>query len=145
MKALPLTSRLALLGALPFIISSLLLMLDVMTLPLLGSVANLLSSYTLVIAVFLCGVHWGQYLQQPEQHSLNLLLISNALTVLLWFAWLLSPLHIFLALALAVFVVLLMIDMRLRLMNIISKSYFRTRILVTSIVCLFLALAIYTL
>jgi hypothetical protein len=145
MQALPLTARLALLGALPFVISSLLLTLDINSLPLLGSVANLLSSYTLVIAVFMCGVHWGQYLQQPEEHSLNLLLISNILTVLLWFIWLLSPLHIFLAVALMVFVVLLMIDMRLRLLNVISKSYFRTRMLVTGIVCLFLTLAIYSL
>jgi hypothetical protein len=145
MQALPLTARLALLGALPFVISSLLLALDINSLPLLGSVANLLSSYTLVIAVFMCGVHWGQYLQQPEEHSLNLLLISNILTVLLWFIWLLSPLHIFLAVALTVFVILLMIDMRLRLLNVISKSYFRTRMLVTGIVCLFLILAIYSL
>jgi hypothetical protein len=145
MQALPLTARLALLGALPFVISSLLLALDINSLPLLGSVANLLSSYTLVIAVFMCGVHWGQYLQQPEEHSLNLLLISNILTVLLWLIWLLSPLHIFLAVALTVFVILLMIDMRLRLLNVISKSYFRTRMLVTGIVCLFLILAIYSL
>lgn len=145
MKPLPLTSRLALLGTLPFVISSVLLMADINNLPLLGSVANLLSSYTLVIAVFMCGVHWGQYLQQPEQHSLNLLLISNVLTLVLWFAWLLTPLHIFLSLALLVFLVLLFIDMRLRLIHVINKSYFRTRLLVTSIVCVFLSLAIYSL
>ena len=145
MKPLTWTSRLALLGALPFVLCSLLLTLDIMNLPLLGSVPRLLSSYTLVIAVFMCGVHWGQYLQPASAHSLNLFIVSNVLTILLWIAWLLAPTDIFLFLALIVFVLLLLIDARLRLQQLIGKPYFRMRLLVTSIVCASLLLAVYAL
>jgi hypothetical protein len=143
MKPMPMTTRLALLGAIPFIFSTLLLSLDILNLPVVGSVVTLLGSYTLVIAVFMCGVHWGQYLQQSGNKAPNLLIISNVLTVLLWIVWLIVPIDIFLMLALAVFLILLYIDMRLRMGGIISKTYFRTRLLVTTVVCACLLLAIY--
>ncbi|MAO39276.1 MAG: DUF3429 domain-containing protein [Pseudohongiella sp.] len=140
---LPMTSKLALLGPLPFVLCTSFLALDILSLPVLGSVPGLLSSYTLVIAVFMCGVHWGQYLQQPSGQFTNLFIISNILTVMLWVAWLILPVDIFLMLALLVFIGLLYIDTRLRLRAVISKTYFRTRLIVTSVVAVFLLLSIY--
>jgi len=143
MQSRQLTLRLALLGALPFAAFSVLLALGVRQIPWLGNVSELLSSYSLVIAVFMCGIHWGQYLQQNDQQFVNLFLVSNILTVLLWFAYLLVPVRLFLIFALIVFIAILLIDTRLLARSLITASYFKTRLIVTSVVGVFLLLAIY--
>ena len=44
-------------GAIPFVACAFLLMIDVVTVPMLGSVVDILSAYGLVIASFMAGAH----------------------------------------------------------------------------------------
>lgn len=131
---------LASLGALPFLVSSLLLTLGVYNLPLLGSTAEILRSYSLAIAVFMCGIHWGQYLQDTQARSLNLLMTSNVLTLILWFGFLMTSFVFYFVIVIAVFLALLWVDYRLHKAGRITARYFRMRLAVTAVVCVSLAL-----
>jgi hypothetical protein len=131
---------LAYVGALPFVAGSLLFTFGVYNVPVLGGTAELLRSYSFAIAVFMCGVHWGQYLQDPQARHFNLLMISNALTVVLWLAYLLISFFIFSAMVIATFLALLWIDYQLYQSNSITWRYFKMRMGVTAVVCLSLAL-----
>ncbi|HDZ08881.1 DUF3429 domain-containing protein [Pseudohongiella sp.] len=128
------------LGALPFLVSSLLLTLGVYNLPLLGSTAEILRSYSLAIAVFMCGIHWGQYLQDTQARSLNLLMTSNVLTLILWFGFLVTSFVVYFVIVIAVFLALLWVDYRLHKAGRITARYFRMRLAVTAVVCASLAL-----
>lgn len=128
------------LGALPFLVSSLLLTLGVYDLPLLGSTAEILRSYSLAIAVFMCGIHWGQYLQDTEARSLNLLMTSNVLTLILWFGFLVTSFVVYFVIVIAVFLALLWVDYRLHQAGRITARYFKMRLAVTAVVCASLAL-----
>ena len=101
------------LGALPFLVSSLLLTLGVYNLPLLGSTAEILRSYSLAIAVFMCGIHWGQYLQDTQARNLNLLMVSNVLTVICWLGYLMASFTAYFVIVIAIFLALLWVDYRL--------------------------------
>lgn len=128
------------LGALPFLVSSLLLTLGVYDLPLLGSTAEILRSYSLAIAVFMCGIHWGQYLQDTQARSLNLLMTSNVLTLILWFGFLVTSFAVYFVIVIAVFLALLWVDYRLHKAGRITARYFKMRLAVTAVVCASLAL-----
>lgn len=128
------------LGALPFLVSSLLLTLGVYDLPFLGSTAEILRSYSLAIAVFMCGIHWGQYLQDTQARSLNLLMTSNVLTLILWFGFLVTSFVVYFVIVIAVFLALLWVDYRLHKAGRITARYFRMRLAVTAVVCASLAL-----
>jgi hypothetical protein len=131
---------LAYLGALPFVAGSLLLTFGVYNVPVLGGTAELLRSYSFAIAVFMCGVHWGQYLQDPQGRHFNLLMVSNALTLLLWLAYLMISFFIFSAMVIAAFLTLLWIDYKLYESDSITWRYFKMRMTVTAVVCVSLAL-----
>ena len=135
-----LPALLAGLGALPFLASSLLLTLGVYNLPLLGSSAEILRSYSLAIAVFMCGIHWGQYLQDAQARNLNLLMVSNVLTVICWLAFLMASFVTYFVIVIAIFLVLLWVDYRLHKAGRITARYFRLRLAVTAVVCASLAL-----
>jgi len=128
------------LGALPFLVSSLLLTLGVYNLPLLGNTAEILRSYSLAIAVFMCGIHWGQYLQDSQARNLNLLMVSNALTLVCWLGFLMASFVVYFVIVIAVFVALLWVDYRLHKAGRITARYFRMRLAVTAVVCASLAL-----
>lgn len=131
---------LAYLGALPFVAGSLLLTFGIYNVPVLGGTAELLRSYSFAIAVFMCGVHWGQYLQDPQARHFNLLMVSNVLTVVLWLAYLMISFFIFSAMVIAAFLALLWIDYKLYESNSITWRYFKMRMTVTAVVCVSLAL-----
>lgn len=127
-------TSLAYLGALPFIISAVLLSLDVQKLFSLGSVLNIANSYAMVIVVFMSGIHWGTYLCDEKSNSLNLLLISNVITVFSWFAFLLLGPGYSLIFYIFAFMVLLWIDIKLYFVSVITKDYLLTRCFVTLVV-----------
>lgn len=133
------------LGALPFMLGSLLLALGVNELPALGSTTEIVRSYSLTIAVFLCGIHWGQYLHDTRARDLNLLIISNVLTVICWLAFLAVTPAAFLVIVVATFLALLGIDHRLQQAGVITAAYFRMRLAVTAVVCGSLVLALFSL
>jgi hypothetical protein len=91
-----LTRPLAFAGAFPFVFAALLIFSGQKTLPVIGNVQNLATSYALLILAFMAGAHWGQYLSGAKT-SLNLFLLSNALTLAGWFAYLLLSPQLFFA------------------------------------------------
>jgi len=122
-------------GIIPFALLSLAVISNY-PLPLAGfSATGLLASYSLIIAVFLCGAQWGYHIGGTRP-ALNLLLISNVLTVALWFAWeALSTLG-FLLLAALYFGLILLIDMVAGRGGRLPAAYLRLRAGVTGLVCL---------
>ena len=133
-----LTRLLAFAGALPFVASALWLWSGHATVPVLGSVANIAASYGLLILAFMAGVQWGQKLSGIAT-TLNLFLISNAIALAGWFAYLLlSPKLFFASLAL-LFAVVLMVDKRLAAEEHLTADYIRTRTAVSALVVLSLA------
>ena len=127
------------LGALPFIAGALLSLLSIDTLPWLGSVVHIVSVYALVISVFMAGILWGVTLQLQENNANSQInfLISNLLTLTVWFVYLTYPDSIaFLLTTAVVFLWLLMFDVKLFQRQYISKSYYQARKWVSAIVIL---------
>jgi len=88
----------------------------------------------------MAGVNWGQYLTFKQRPKLNLFLISNIITLLCWFSFfLISSSGFFLNLIFS-FLSLLVVDCHLKQLGLIEVKYFQTRINVTMIVCISLAL-----
>lgn len=88
--------------------------------------------YGAVIASFVCGMHWGLYLQRPDA-PLNLLITSNVGALAAWGAMLAyqwSATLAFLALA-GVLGLLLLVDGRLQAMSLISQWFWRVRLVAT--------------
>jgi hypothetical protein len=122
-------------GAIPFAFCALCLVLGIQQLPLIGSVEKALTVYGLVISTFLCGAHWGQHLyinEGPWARALPIL--SNIITVLLWIGFLTLSFKLIIAMLVAAFVILLIVDHRLFLVDLINHHYFQTRLFVSSIV-----------
>lgn len=128
-------------GALPFVLCALGFIFDVNNVPLLGDTKQILSVYALVISSFMAGSHWGQHLSLNNKWSLYLPVLSNIMAVILWTAFLiLSFKHLLVAFILSFFV-LLMIDKKLLQEGLVDAEYFRTRIFVTAIVTITLAIS----
>lgn len=121
------------LGALPFLLPALLLLAGHQALPVLGVLAPVVASYGLVIATFMSGVLWGQGLQ-GRPGLIWLLPLSNVLTLLAWFAFLLATARVFWSLLGLVFVLLLLADHRLWRQGVITTAYWRLRCGVTGVV-----------
>ncbi len=132
------TRPLAFAGALPFVVSALLLWAGHASVPVLGTVSNIAASYGLLILSFMAGVQWGQQLSGIET-GLNLFLSSNAIALAGWFAYLLLSSRLFFACLAVLFAVLLMIDRRLGAEGHLSTDYMRTRTVVSALVVLSLA------
>ena len=127
------------LGALPFIAGALLSLLSIDTLPWLGSIVHIVSVYALVISVFMAGILWGVTLQLQENNANSQInfLISNLLTLTVWFVYLTYPDSIaFLLTTAVVFLCLLIFDVKLFQRQYISKSYYQARKWVSVIVIL---------
>jgi Protein of unknown function (DUF3429) len=132
------THPLASAGVLPFVACALLLWAGHTSLPKLGSVSNIASSYGLLILSFMAGVHWGQQLSGVET-SFNLFMTSNAVALAAWFSYLLLPARLYFASFAVLFAVLLLIDRRMAAEGHISTGYLRTRTTVSALVVLSLA------
>jgi hypothetical protein len=136
--SIALTRPLAFAGALPFVTCAVLLWAGHVSFPVLGAVSNIAASYGLLILAFMAGVQWGQRLSGVET-SLNLFLISNAVALAAWFAYLLLSPKLFFASLAVLFAVVLMIDKRLAAEGHLSPDYIRTRTAVSALVVMSLA------
>lgn len=122
-------------GAIPFVFCAICLLSGVTQIPLLGSVEQVLSIYALVISTFLAGAHWGQHLQMDKgPFGLILPISSNLLAVLLWIGFLVLAFKALMIMFVAAFLSLLIIDNRLFHADLISRHYFQTRVIVSTIV-----------
>lgn len=121
-------------GAIPFVVCALLTVLGVTAVPLFGPVIPVLHTYGLVIASFMAGVHWGQHLHIRDAWVRRLPILSNAITLAVWFGYLgLAP-HMFTIVLIIAFAALLTIDLRLQRAGHLAPGYFETRLGVTGVV-----------
>lgn len=123
---------LAFLGTLPFVFCAACLVFDVQTIPILGDTRNVLGIYALVITAFMAGSHWGQHLDFDSKWGDYLPITSNVIAVLVWIGFLTLPFKGSLIVFGISFLVLLLIDQKLRQNDLISLEYFRTRCLVVN-------------
>jgi len=130
-------------GAIPFVACAFLLMIDVVTVPMLGSVVDVLSAYGLVIASFMAGAHWGNHLDLADNNkwAIRLPLYSNVIALGLWLGFLILSASSFIWLLVIGFISLLVIDYNLHRAQIISHAYFKVRQYVTAIVVISLVIA----
>ena len=130
-------------GAIPFVACAFLLIVDVVTVPMLGSVIDVLSAYGLVIASFMAGAHWGNHLDLADDNkwAIRLPLYSNIIALGLWLGFLILSASSFIWLLVIGFISLLVIDYSLHRAQIISHAYFKVRQYVTAIVVISLVIA----
>ena len=124
---------LALAGTLPFVACALLPLLGMHSIPPLGALDAVASSYGLAIVCFLAGAHWGSYLSLRIGSSFNLFVISNAIFLAVWFAYIGASLKWAIATQIVAFLLLLFIDYRLKENAVISDHYFGIRSIATLI------------
>ena len=129
-------------GTIPFILCSICFSTDIKSIYLLGSVDKILSAYGLVILSFLSGSHWGQHLYINRRiWGFTLPVLSNIIAVFLCFSFLVIGFKELVAIFVAAFIILLIIDHRLFQMRLISDHYFQTRCFVSAIVIISLIIS----
>ena len=133
---------LALAGTIPFIAGALLPLLGHDSLPHLGPMDQLVASYGLAIVCFLAGAHWGTFLSGRYAGSLNLFVISNAIFLAVWFAYVGAGVQTAIGMQIFAFLALLLIDLCLKTGDVISATYFRVRTAATLIAVLSLLIVI---
>ena len=129
-------------GTLPFAACALLLAARVPAIAGSGSWAEIAAGYGLAIASFMAGTHWGAYLQQSAGAPLNLLLTSNAITVVVWLTFVLAPIAVSLMVTGVAFLLLLLVDYRLASAGMITSAYLVLRRNVTFVVVTLLTLTV---
>jgi hypothetical protein len=130
-------------GTVPFLLGALILTLNI-NVPLSEHYFEIiLMSYTLVIVSFLSGIHWAIGLLCPEKSPTNLFILSNAVTLFVWFVFTVSCAGLFFLVSAVVFIVLMWVDQKLFRASVISREYFRLRKQATGVVviCLLLSFA----
>ena len=127
-------------GLIPFVGLTLFLAFGITVLPALGSTVQVFGLYSLMIAVFISGSHWGQHLGLDDQWVVFLPITSNLITVILWLVFLACSFTVITFTFVIAFVILLGIDYKLLKTGHISGHYFRMRFVVTAIVCLMLVI-----
>ena len=130
---------LAFAGASPFLICAVLPLLGIESLWAFGALDALAAIYGLAILCFLCGTHWSIQLMRPERAPLNLFFLSNVVFLIVWFTYVLADLAVLLTVQVAAFVVLLLVDRRLRYRELVSGSYLRVRSIATAVAAVSLA------
>jgi hypothetical protein len=135
-------TALALAGTLPFIAGALLPLLGHDSLPYLGPTDQLVASYGLAIVSFIAGAHWGTYLAGHGAESRNLFIISNAIFLAVWFAYIGAGVKFAIGIQIIAFLTLLFIDLGLKTSGAISAAYFRVRSTATLIAVVSLLLVI---
>jgi len=129
-------------GCIPFIFCSFLLILGLKSIPYLGDTINILQVYTLVIASFMAGNHWGQYLSRKDDSLIYLPIFSNLIAVFTWITYIFISVQWFLISFILVLILLLLIDYKMAQKKFLSKIYFRARVIVTAIVSIALSISI---
>lgn len=126
-------SALAFAGTLPFIACAVLPLAGIDAIPPLGNLDAVASAYGLAIVCFLAGAHWGTHLSGLSADSLNLFVISNAIFLAVWFAFVGAGIPSAIAIQIIAFLLLLQIDFRLYKNRVISLQYLRVRSIATVI------------
>ena len=125
-------------GVIPFMLCAVFLLLPIEArawLPFFFSAKVALSTYALAIASFLAGSHWGQHFYLDGVWRISLPLASNAIVIVIWLGFLTLPSDsLLLALYVAAFALLLVIDQRLFRAGLITRHYFKTRCIITTLV-----------
>jgi hypothetical protein len=129
-------------GTLPFIACAILPWIGMPVVAGIGSCAYIAAAYGVAIVSFMAGIHWGTFLYQADSLPVNLLLTSNAITVAVWLAFILTPVAVSIAVIAAALVLLLAVDFRLARAGLLTPDYLRTRRNVTLIVLAMLMLTI---
>lgn len=136
-------SILALTGTTPFVACALLPIFGIDTLPVLGALDFLASTYGLAIICFLAGAHWGIYLYGQSRTPFNLFVSSNVVLLAVWFAFIGANLAWSIAVQIIAFQTLLFIDFRLNQGAIISARYLRIRFVATLIATVSLLIVLF--
>lgn len=126
-------STLAFAGTFPLLACALLPLAGVETLQPFGRLDLLANSYGLAIVCFLAGIHWATALLSGSRAPFNLLIVSNVVFLVSWFAFALATTRWSLVTQIVALVVLLMIDRRLAISKVISRSYFQARLVATAL------------
>ena len=113
-------TSLAFVGALPFVACALLPLAGISSFEPIGRLDALVNSYGLAIICFLAGIHWATALMRPRQTPFNLLVGSNIVVLITWFAFVLADTNGSLLTQLIALAVLLLIDRWLATMKVIS-------------------------
>lgn len=114
-------------GTVPFILCAALSAAGNVPVPRLGDPDALAASYGVLIAAFLAGSHWGLAFGAGAKSRSTLLLATNAVTLVVWFAFLLLPHPVSLVVLAAAFAALLAADRRFRAEGIVTPGYAATR------------------
>lgn len=99
-----------------------------------------LFAYGAVIISFLCGIHWAVFLFFSQKCSRNLMLHSNATTLIGWLSVLPVMSHLTFLLQILSFSYLLILDLELYRNKIIPSWFFHLRLNATLIVVLLLVI-----
>ena len=121
-------------GAIPFVFCAALMALGHSHITMIGELATILNTYSLVIIVFMSGIYWGLYFIGHIYPRNYLLIISNIIAILSWFAFLFLDMPIVLLFYSVMFLLLVGIDYKLLEEDVITQNYFKTRLIVTAIV-----------
>ena len=97
------------------------------------NIIYLVSLYILTIVSFICGTHWGIFLNS-KKIIINLFIISNLLTLLVYFGFLILSSFAFILLSILIFIVLLFVDFFIFKNDVILLNYLKVRVYVSLIV-----------
>lgn len=135
-------SMLAMAGVTPFVACALLPLAGIESIEPFGALDRLAAVYGLAIVSFLTGIHWATQIYEPQESPFNLLLVSNAVFLVVWFAFVLGSLETALGLQLIALLVLLGIDRWLYTTGLVSRHYLAVRTAATSLAALSLLIII---
>ena len=140
MIKLNLSNALIALGSIPFVLLSI-LGLNSLDSFLGYNLEYLASLYTLIITCFICGTHWGIYLNN-QKIKINLFFLSNFLTISSFFGILFLKINYFFLLQILILVILLLIDFYIYRQNITQLKYIYSRTLITTLVVICLIIPV---
>lgn len=129
-------------GAIPFIAAAAFIFNGVESIGPLRSVTESLLAYGLAIVSFVAGTHWGIYLQFKAAAPTNLFVSGNAAVLVPWLTFVVGSIeHTLIALFLT-FVFLALVEWRLCMANLVTRTYFHMRVAATLIVGISLLLVL---
>lgn len=134
---------LAMAGVTPFVACALLSLAGIGSIHAFGSPDRLAAVYGLAIVSFLTGIHWATQIYEPQESPFNLLLVSNVVFLLVWFAFVLGRVETALAVQLVALLVLLGVDRWLYTTGLITRHYLGVRTAATSLAALSLLVIIF--
>ena len=102
-------------------------------------------AYAMLIIAFLSGIHWAIYLSSAKKCSNNLLISSNAITLIAYATFFIAKPAVSLGLDLLCFWTLLLYDKTLQRVNLLPLWYYQLRRNATFIVSLLIISLIYSL